>query len=144
VKIEAKFDARQVKRHIRKIDKRVRKTKPVLKDIAKHEIQAAQKRIRTRKVDPDGKKWKPHAYATIVQRAREGNLGRGLLYKSGLLARSFWSRITKNKLTIRNRAPYAGYLQTGTRHMPARPYLGWGRKARDKAERFVVDYLRKR
>lgn len=139
--IKFKFDDKQVKRALRKVDKAVSNVKPAMKEIADKEIRNAQNRIRMKKTDPEGRPWRPWSYATMQNRIKQGNAGRGLLYVSGLLARSFNKDVSGNELSISNDAPYAEYLQEGTRNMPARPFLGWGKKSMADAEKIVLKYL---
>jgi len=120
-----KFDARAVEKAIAKKRKRTTNSKKVLDQIADQEIKDARRRIRTTKVTPEGLPWAPWSYATIRQRLREGNIARGLLYKSGMLYRSFKKKVTNKKFEITNTADYSRYLQSGTNKMPARPFLGF-------------------
>ena len=86
----------------------------------------AQQRIKTTKPDPDGRAWAPWAESTSIARNRAGSAGFGLLFDKGHLYNSFVTTTTKNTVTVENVSPYAGFLQDGTPHMPARPFLGWG------------------
>lgn len=142
--IVAKVVDSSVRRTMKRLGAKTKNPRPFLEDIARHEIYAAQKRIRQRKVAPDGQAWKPWAPSTRRQRLREGTAARGILYRTGLLARSFKSRVNKTQLAVWNKAKYAPYLQYGTPKMPARPFLGWGRRARNNVERAIVKYLRPR
>ena len=143
--INVRFSDSSLRRTLKRTGAKTKNPKPFLKDVARHEIQAAQKRIRQRKVDPDGRRWRPWARVTEAQRRRDpSTYGRGILYQSGLLARSFKSAITKKRLKIWNTAHYAGFHQTGVRrtNLPRRRFLGWGRQARSNIERAIVKYLR--
>jgi len=135
--ITTKFDDRQVKRALRKVGKQVRRSKSVMKEIGKREVKKAQQRIKTTKTDPEGRRWAPWSYETLKARQREGNAGRGLLYKSGNLLRRFKYKVSRRKLTITNTAPYAKYLQEGRNRMPARRFLGWdGHTTKNMTNRF--------
>jgi len=140
--IKVKFDDKQVKRALRRLDKAVDNVKPALKDIADKEVRLAQNRIRIKKTDPDGRPWRPWSYATLQYRIRQGNVGKGLLYSNGLLARSFDTDVSRNELTVSNSAPYATYLQEGTPNMPSRKFLGWGNKSIKSAADILLKYLK--
>ena len=142
--ITAKFSDSSLRRVMKRMESKTKNPRPFLEDVARHEIYAAQKRIRQRKVTPDGSAWKPWAPSTRKQRIKEGTAARGILYRTGLLARSFKSRVNKKYMAIWNSANYSTYLQYGTPKMPARPYLGWGRQARNYVERAIVKYLKPR
>ena len=125
--IEIKFDDRKVQRALKKVQRELRNPKKLLNMVGEREIKKAEERIRSSKVDPQGIQWKPWAYATLIQRAREGNVSQGILYRTGNLLRSFYYRATRNTVEISNRAKYAKYLQLGTNQMPKREFMGWGK-----------------
>jgi len=132
-----KFDDKQVRRALRNVKKQTTNVKPVLERIGKLEEKKAKHRIRSSKTDPDGRRWAPWAYATLVQRLRAGDAARGILYKTGQLLRGFKSSVSRNILKITNSARYAEYLQVGTRDIPARPFLGWDKRStKDMTNRF--------
>ena len=144
--MRARFSDSSLRRILKRTGAKTKNPKPFLKDIAQHEIWAAQKRIRQRKKDPDGRPWKPWATSTRKQRLREGTATRGILYRTGLLARSFKSKVTKKWLRVWNTADYAPFHQLGSRisNLPRRRFIGWGREARNNIEREIVKYLRVR
>lgn len=121
-----KVNDKQLKRVTKNLIKQTQNTNPLLKQIGQDEINKAKARIRTTKTSPDGQKWAPWSYKTL----KSGSRRRGsLLYRTGQLFNSFVMTISKFKLNIANKAKYSGYLQFGTRRMPARPFLGWSRKS---------------
>ena len=138
-----KYDARSVEKAIAKKRKRTTNSKRTMDKIADAEIKDARKRIRTTKQDPDGRSWKPWSYATIKARASSGSIARGILYKTGLLYRSFIKRTTNKKMEIRNTVGYAPYLQKGTRNMPARPFLGFGKKSMKRIRKLLEKQIGK-
>lgn len=137
------FDKKQVKKATKNLRKELAKTNRLLKVIGAAEVKDAQHRIRSTKQDPDGKKWRPWSYATLQQRTRQGNAGKGLLNNSGRLLRSFSMTVRNGVLKIVNRARYAGYLQKGTRNMPAREILGWSKKSINRLEKKVLSLIKK-
>ena len=79
----------------------------------------------------------PWSYETLKSRIYEGNPGFGLLYRGGNLLRKFAYKVTGKSLSISNSAPYASYLQKGTRNMPAREFIGWDKNStKDLTKRF--------
>ena len=84
-------------------------------------------RIRATKLDPDFKAWAPWAPSTEYSRLRKGNAMRGLLYDEGTLLAGITHRATLTgvEVGVEDSVDYAGFLQYGTRNMPARPFLGW-------------------
>lgn len=70
-----------------------------------------------------GKKW---AALSPVYKERKGRTHPGayILVASGAMRGNFQGISTRNSATISNPTSYFGYLQTGTRRMPARPMLG--------------------
>jgi len=137
------LDTREFNRFIDKSTKKLKNTKKPLKRMARVETEAAQYRIRTSKQTPDGQPWAAWAYSTFISRIRNGTVGTGPLYVSGLLMRSFKSRVTSTKATISNTAPYATYLQEGTDNMPARPFMGFGRESHDRINDIMMEHLEK-
>ena len=57
-------------------------------------------------------------------RKNNADPGRPLLYKSGDLQQNFRSVVTgPDTVVVRTKVEYARYHQTGTKHMPARPFF---------------------
>ena len=97
-----------------------------LEKIGQQQVIATQERIRNSKTGPDGKPWAPWSMATLKQRIRQGNVNRGLLYRTGALLTSIKYSVKNAVLTIYTDTTYGKYLQFGTPKMPARPFIGWG------------------
>ena len=140
--VKVKIDNKQFNRKIKQLEKKLKKPKPALNKIAQGEIDDAQKRIRTTKTSPKGVRWAAWSYETLKQRTQNGTVNRGLLYVTGLLLKSFFKRVSNDKAEVRNNAPYADYLQKGTRKMPARPYLGRSNDSIKRIKQVFRDYLR--
>lgn len=95
---------------------------------AQGELEDVQRRIVSGKTDPQGRRWAPWAFATMRQRQRDGSVGRGLLYRTGRLLRSFRAVIIGDKVSIQSALRYATFIQRGTRTMPARRIVDLGSK----------------
>lgn len=125
--INITLNDKQVKKAIRKVQVQLKNPKPFLRTVGKRELEKAEDRIRKTKLNPDNRGWAPWAYSTILQRTREGNATRGILYRTGDLLRGFYGVLKSKSVEIRNRIPYAEYLQFGTSNMPRREFMGFGR-----------------
>lgn len=117
--------------------------KTVMEQIAKDQVAEVQNRIRSTKVDAEGRQWAPWSFATMRQRRREGTSSRGLLYRTGRLLNSIRYRISEKTLTIFSNLPYADFLQRGTSKMPARPFLGWTKDSLNRIKQQMTEALRK-
>lgn len=122
---------------------KVRNQQTALKKVGEEEIRAAQERIKTSKMTPDGQPWTPWAQSTALARMQAGDASRGLLYKSGNLLNSFQLDINTNQVIVKNVAPYAAYLQEGTDNMPARPYFGWSKESKQRIKTIFDNFLQK-
>lgn len=121
---------------------KVRYAQGALRKLATEEVKNAQHRIMVTKQSPDGDNWIEWAQSTRLGRERKGNAGKGLLWDSGNLLRSFKIDINTSDVVISNTAPYANYLQEGTNKMPARPFLGWSKESLERANYIFNDYLK--
>lgn len=124
-----RVDTRDVNRVLKKGISLTKNPRRFLNEVGRNEINMSRRRIRTTKMDPNGRSWAPWSAATARSRSRRGTSAGGLLHETGKLHNSFDSHATNRTITITNRAPYATYLQNGTRNMPARAFLGWGRES---------------
>jgi phage virion morphogenesis protein len=91
-------------------------------------LQATHERIQKTKVSPDGTPWAPWASSTARARRKAGTAGTGLLFNTGALDKSLTYSVQGPKVSVHSSSPYAQYLQNGTSRMPARPFLGIGKK----------------
>lgn len=131
--ITMRLRSRTVDAALRRLEWNPRKAKKLLNTIADEEIRNAQQRIVSTKRTPDEQRWAPWAPSTRRQRVRERTAHRGLLYRTGRLLRSFKKVIGLRAAVIKSNALYAGYLQLGTRRMPARPFLGFNERSKEFA-----------
>lgn len=127
MQFSGKFDATSTIEMIARKKAQIQDAKTkTLSNIGAMQVKAAQDRIRSSKTDPNGRPWAPWSMATIKQRTREGNLNRGLLYRSGALIVSIKYKVERGTLSVWSDAPYARFLQFGTPKMRARAFLGFG------------------
>lgn len=120
---------------------RIAHPQPVLALIGAMARRRAEHEIQSGKHDPDGHPWVPWADGTHSERQKKGNLDQGLLWDAGTLLHSLRVQTNVADVVIGTDVPYAGFLQGGTRRMPARAFLGWGDAAEHEAERMMLDYL---
>jgi phage gpG-like protein len=98
---------------------------PWMELVGRQAQQATQARIQQSKHDPDNQPWSPWQPSTERHRIKKGNAGQGLLWDRGDLLSSIKFQTDGGGVTIGTEVGYAGYLQDGTEHMAARPFLGW-------------------
>jgi phage virion morphogenesis protein len=89
------------------------------------------------KTGPDGKGWAPWAASTARRRK-----GGSLMVDTGRLRNSFSFKVTSPRLTLGSNVNYARYHQFGTKHMPARPMLGIGKRDQAGIENTALAVLR--
>ena len=99
-----------------------------LQDYARAELQDIERRITVAKTDPQARRWAPWAWSTRRAREREGTAGRGLLYKTGALLRSFRATIRNGAVSIASSLNYATFLQRGRANMRPRVIVDLGSK----------------
>lgn len=99
-------------------------------------------------VDPNGAPWAPLAQSTIDRKGFSS-----ILVETGALGRSLLHRNDPNAIAVVVDEPgrggfsrgtaveYAGYHQTGTARMPARPAVGLEPEYVDELAREAADYL---
>lgn len=140
IKVETKING------MKDLDKRIKKIKAapnkMLRVVGKEEVKETKIRIRSTKNDPDGKPWAPWSFATMKERVRQGNVQRGLLYRTGALLNSIKYTVKKGKLSVFSPLKYAKFLQFGTPKMPARPFLGWSKAAINRAVKILTKEVR--
>lgn len=98
---------------------------PWMESVGKQAHAAVQSRIQQSKQDPEHQPWSPWMPSTEKHRTRKGNAGQGLLWDEGLLLHSVKFSADSGGVAVGTDVPYAGYLQDGTEHMAARPFIGW-------------------
>ena len=77
-------------------------------------------RIIAEKTSPDGVKWPPLTAATL----RKKGSGKGILVDRSRLYQSIDYTASSRDVVVGTNVHYAGFLQSGTKRMPARPFLG--------------------
>jgi len=78
-----------------------------------------------------GRPWEPLAEATIAGRRKGPKKGQGqvrILQDTGNLRKSVGMFATSDYVEVGSREPYGHYHQTGTKRVPARPFVGWNRR----------------
>lgn len=108
-------------------------------------LQAStQARISTTKTSPNGVPFTPWALGTALARQRKGNAARGILYDTGNLLNSISYQVIGKQVQVgvTTAAPYGTYLQNGTRHMPARPFVGISEQDREMVRVLLQTYLK--
>jgi phage gpG-like protein len=115
--------------------------KPVLERVAEHQASQVMLEIMDEKHDPDEHPWAAWMPSTRKQRTAKGNAGQGLLWDRGDLLASIRVNVKNNEMQIGTSIPFAPYLQYGTRRMQPRPFLGWGKRDMEVAERWVSQYI---
>lgn len=78
------------------------------------------RRIAETKTAPDGKRWADLSPVTV--KAKKGRVS--ILVDQGDLLKSITREAARNSVIVGSIMNYAVHLQEGTKHMPARPFLG--------------------
>jgi phage gpG-like protein len=98
---------------------------PWMQSVGQNAQQEIQARIQQSKQDPEHQAWSPWMPSTEKHRTKKGNAGQGLLWDAGLLLHSVKFSADRDGVAVGADVPYAGYLNDGTEHMAARPFVGW-------------------
>ena len=89
------------------------------------EIEAQiSERIESTKRDPEGKTWTELADKTRQYLLKHFPSARPPLWRTGELLDTIESQVSGGVLLTGATKEYAGYLQEGTKRMPARPFIG--------------------
>lgn len=89
------------------------------------EIEAQiSERIESTKRDPEGKTWADIADKTRRYLLKHFPSARPPLWRSGELLDTIESQVSRGLLLTGATREYAGFLQEGTKRMPARPFIG--------------------
>lgn len=140
---KATLDLRKYNADMKKYKRRLKNMRPILNKIGSQQVDAAKKRIKSTKINPEGQRWAPWSYATLAGRIRTGKVAGGLLYLSGRLYRSFKISVSRVRLKITNTAPYSIYLQEGTNNMPARSFLGLVDGDKKKISNIILKWIKR-
>jgi phage virion morphogenesis protein len=82
---------------------------------------SARNRIESTKRDPEGVPWAP--WSESYAKTRNGN--QSLLMSRGQMLKRLSYRVTTSTtVEVGSRMKYSGYMQDGTKKIPARPFLG--------------------
>lgn len=99
------------------------------------------KRIAQSKQSPEGVKWAALAASTIARKRK----GAGILVNTGRLLGSINADVVGIDARVSTNLKYAGWLQDGTKKMPARPFIGLGPKDEKEivsaVQAFIEDLL---
>lgn len=114
---------------------------PFMQAVGQFEASKAIHRILELKQDPDDASWAPWRESTRTSREKKGNVGQGLLWDTGTLLHSFEIEAGMDDVVIGTPTEYAGYLQSGTGRMEARPFLGWDERDYPAIEAMLIAHL---
>ena len=135
------IDIRQAVTVLNLILARVAAPKPFMQAVGQYEASKAIHRILELKQDPADTAWAPWKASTRASREAKGNVGQGLLWDTGELLHSFEIHAGMDEVEIGTPTEYGGYLQSGTEHMAARPFLGWDDRDFPALEAMLVAHL---
>lgn len=105
---------------------------------------STQQRITTTKTSPNGTPFAPWSIGTALARMKKGNSARGILYDTGNLLNAVKYQVIGKRVEVGvdQSAPYGSYLQNGTRHMPARPFVGISEQDKEMIRTLLQTYLK--
>ena len=124
---------------------RLNNPKPAFKQIGSY-ISMYNKKVFATNGAFGGKPWKPLKPDYMQWKVRSG-YPKNILVRTGKLRRSYTSRpmnievYLKNKARYGTKIKYAGYHQSGTSNMPARPVLRDNKKMKEDIGKIVLNYL---
>jgi phage gpG-like protein len=142
VKVQVKYEGKELERAIRKLSKEIDF------EAGHREVAIALDAWMRRNFQGDGAMvggWAPLAPSTIKRKEKAGKTK--MLYWSGRLFQSFYATGSKREAVAGARVPYARYHQEGTSRMPARPILPTKEEAtrigREVFERRIRDAIKR-
>ncbi len=143
MKLDVKVDFHEIQKALDGIRSRVTNPRPMLNQIGQVIVEDIKRSITQTKASPDGTKWQPWSPSTLKARTKKGNAAKGLLWDSGKLVGSINYQIigSHNTLQIGSNVYYAEYLNDGTEHMPARPFLGISSRAQQDINEVIRLYF---
>lgn len=98
---------------------------PVMNNIGQLLEESTELRISNTKTAPDGTPWRGLSAKTLAQKTgKSGKTRDGILVDTGSLMRSITHEASANSVIVGSGEIYARWHQQGTKHMPARPFLG--------------------
>ena len=112
-----------------------------MEEVGKEIVEITQNRIEKTKKDPEGKRWAPWKPSTRKARQKDGSAGKGLLFRTGALRDSIEYKANSKNVTVFSQLPYAKFLQSGTKNMPARVFIGNGPQEERAIQRLWKDWI---
>ena len=109
----------EVKAMLKKLKRKTGDLKPALKDISIY----MKKEVMTNFKKQGRPSWKPLSPAYAVYKARKAGGGKPVLEFHGKLKQSINAKSDSNKAETKTGVKYGVYHQTGTKKMPARPFM---------------------
>lgn len=91
------------------------------------------------KTAPDGTSWQQLKPSTVKQKKGRGG---GILVERGDLMKSITHHATSHSVAVGTDRHYGKYHQVGTKHMPARPFLGISASDDDNIQDVLNQFLR--
>ena len=102
---------------------------------------STRERFETKR-DSEGVSWEQLKPATIERkRNAKGNLRGGILVDRGDLRKSITYFASTQSVTVGTDRPYGQYHQSGTKHMPARRFLGLSEADKTEINDFIRHFL---
>lgn len=98
-------------------------------------------RFNVSKQAPDGSYWANLLPHTIAKKVNKNGDDAGILVEKGRLSDGINWYFDKNSVTIGTPETYGVYHQFGTKHMPARPFLGLSNEDKQDIYTMINDYL---
>ncbi len=126
INLQLEINTDQLQRRLSRL--RLKNWTPALRESANY-MEASTKQNFLLEKDPNGNPWIPLAASTLAGK-RSGKK----LQETGRLINSIGSDVTHHRARIYTNVEYAPYLQYGTKNIPARPFLGVGRKDQEAIE----------
>lgn len=126
--MEIRVDTKEIKKLLQKGQKALQDMKPVMRDIAQMMRSTVNKNFEVEGRDESGRThtWKPLAPSTQKRRAEykgEQYKAHPILEFTGRLKQSINTAYGKNWAQVYTGVEYAVHHQTGTKKVPARPFM---------------------
>ena len=109
----------EVKAMLKKLKRKTGDLKPALKDISVY----MKKEVMTNFKKQGRPSWKPLSPAYAAYKAQKAGGGKPILEFHGKLKQSINARSSATKAETKTGVKYGVYHQTGTKKMPARPFM---------------------
>lgn len=98
---------------------------------------STRRRIAETKTAPGGRRWDDLSPETLKAKKGKGSI----LVEHGNLLGSITHQAAKDSVIVGSVMGYAVHLQEGTRHMPARPFLGLSSQDYQDIDDLLADWL---